>query len=63
MTTSSVSVSSMRRERRYRAYEKAMSRDTERRHFRHGLKVAFFGTLLGVIVGLLVAAWQFPILP
>ncbi len=38
----------------------AICRSKERRHFRHGLKVAFIGILIGVIGGLIVSAWQFP---
>ena len=62
MSTSAISSRSSSGERRYIAYQMATRRSRERRYFRHGLKVAFIGILIGVIVGLIVSAWQFPTL-
>jgi hypothetical protein len=46
-----------RGERRYRAYERAIRKRKQQRHFRHGLNVTFIGVLIGVICGLIIAAW------
>ncbi len=59
MTTTAISPRT-RGERRYRAYQRRVHREGANRRFRDGLRVAFFGIMIGVIVGLIVAAWDFP---